>query len=81
MANIEQGIQKLFKNEERWEQWISERKIVSNHTITHPNVCKLIESLFAVSPSIGPLERSYSKLAKIWYKDRNRLTTDHMESL
>ena len=31
--------------------------------------------------STGPLERSYSKLAKTCYKDRNRLLSTHLESL
>ena len=37
--------------------------------------------LLAVAPNTSPLERSYSKLAKICYKDRSRLTTPNLEAL
>ena len=38
-------------------------------------------TLFAVSPSTGPLERSFSGLAKICYKDRNTLKSSNLETL
>ena len=55
--------------------------IISNYTITYPNLTTLVRILFAIAPSTGPLERSYSKLAKLCYKDRNRLTNEHLEIL
>ena len=66
---------KINGNEEFWQS------IISNYTITYPNLTQLVRILFAVAPSTGPLERSYSKLAKICYKDRNRLTSEHIETL
>ena len=55
--------------------------IISHHSITHPNICELIRILMSVCPSTGPLERSYSKLAKICYKDRNQLSSKNLETL
>lgn len=55
--------------------------ILSNHTITHPDVTELLRILIAVAPSTGPLERSYSKLAKICYKDRNQILSENLEVL
>ena len=55
--------------------------IIENHTITHPDVMELLKILLAVAPSTGPLERSYSKLAKICYKDRNQIAAKNLETL
>ena len=55
--------------------------ILSNYEIQYPNLCELIVILLAISPSTGPLERSYSKLAKICYKDRNRISDVNLETL
>ena len=49
--------------------------------ISHPNLCVLIKTLFAVSPSTETLERSFSGLAKICYKDRNTLKSSNLETL
>ena len=54
--------------------------ILSNYEIQYPNLCELIVIL-AISPSTGPLERSYSKLAKICFKDRNRISDVNLETL
>ena len=35
--------------------------------------------MLAITPGTGPLERSFSKLAKICYKDRNRLLSKNLE--
>ena len=35
--------------------------------------------VFLFTPGTGPLERSFSKLAKICYKDRNRLLLKNLE--
>ena len=45
--------------------------LFSNHTVTHPHAIELIKILLSVAPSASPLERCYSKLSKICYKDRN----------
>ena len=57
------------------------KHILDNYTISHPNLSVLIKILFAVSPSTGPLERSFSGLAKICYKDRNVIKSSHLETL
>ena len=62
-------------NEKLWKE------IRENYTVTHPNLCELVKISFSISLSTGPLERSYSKLAKICFKDRNRLTPEHLEIL
>ena len=55
--------------------------MISLHTVTHPNIFELIKLIIAIAGTTGPLERSYSKLAKICYKDRNQLTSPHFETL
>ena len=55
--------------------------IVDNYMISHPNVCEMLLILMAASPNTSPLERSYSKLAKICYKDRNKLLVTNLETL
>ena len=69
---------KYKKSEGNQKFW---KHILSIHSVTHPNLCTLVEIMFSVAMSTGPLERSYSKLAKICYKDRNRLLPEHLESL
>ena len=66
---------KINGNKQLWQS------IISNHKITYPNLTELVKILFSIAPLTGPLERSYSKLAKICYKDRNRLTSEHLETL
>ena len=61
--------------------WPVFNRILPQYTIAHPNICDLVRILLAVAPSTGPLERSYSKLAKICYKDRNQLLSANMEIL
>ena len=48
--------------------------------IQYPNIYELI-AMLSVSPATGPLERSYAKLAKICYKDRNVLQSKNIEIL
>ena len=48
--------------------------------IQYPNIYELI-AMLSVSPATGPLERSYAKLAKICYKDRNALQSKNIEIL
>ena len=54
---------------------------ISNHAITHPNVIELIKILLSVAPSTSPMKRSYRKLSKICYKDRNASKVPTMEVL
>ena len=49
--------------------------------IQYGNICELIAIILSVSPATGPLERSYAKLAKICYKDRNALHSKNIEIL
>ena len=46
--------------------------------ISHPNLYELLQSLLSVSPSTGLLERFFSKLTKICFKDRNQLKSEHI---
>ena len=55
--------------------------ILSNYTITHPDVCDLLRILITIAPSTSPLEQSFSKLSKICFKDRNNLLTKNQEIL
>ena len=55
--------------------------ILSNYTITHPDVCDLLRILITIAPSTSPLEQSFSKLSKICFKDRNNLLTKNLETL
>ena len=54
--------------------------MLSFYSISNPNLCKLVEIVLGIAANTGPLERSYSKLAKICYKDRNKLSSPHMET-
>ena len=56
------------------------KHILSFYSISHPDLCKLVQIVFSVSGNAGPLERSYSRLAKLCYKDRNKLSTSHMST-
>ena len=56
------------------------KMICSYYSVSHPNVCKMVQILFSIAGNTGPLERSYSGLAKICYKDRNKLMIPHMET-
>ena len=55
--------------------------ILSNYTITHPDVCDLLRILITIAPSTSPLEQSFSKLSKICFKDTNILLTKNLETL
>ena len=66
------------KDETIKDFWI---QILNNHAIEYPNLCNLILLLLSISPGTGPLERSFSKLAKICYKDRNSIKADTLEAL
>ena len=56
-------------------------EIVGDNAIDYPNLSDLVLLLFSVSPGTGPIERSFSKLAKICYKDRASLKPSTLESL
>ena len=58
--------------------WI---KVLELYSIDFPNLAELIMILLAISPGTGPLERSYSKLAKTCFKDRARISADTLETL
>ena len=51
------------------------KHILSFYSISHPNLCKLVQIVFSVAGNTGPLERSYSRFAKLCYKDCNKLST------
>ena len=53
----------------------------SQYTISPPYLCEMIKILLASASTAGPLERSYSKLAKICYKDRNKVLVKNLETL
>ena len=55
--------------------------IIDNYMINYPNVCEMLLILMGAAPNTSPLERSYSKLTKICYKDRNRLGKVNLEAL
>ena len=56
------------------------KHMLSLYAISHPNICKLVEIIFSIAGNTGPLERSYSRLAKLSPKDRNKLSTPPMET-
>ena len=56
------------------------KHLLSLYAIFHPNICKLVEIIFSIAGNTGPLERSYSRLAKLCPKDRNKLSTPPMET-
>ena len=54
--------------------------ILDNYIISHPKLCQL--NIVCCSPiHLLPLEQSYSQLAKICFKDRNSLMSEHLETL
>ena len=55
--------------------------IIDNYMINFPDVCEMLLILMAAASNTGPLERSYSKLAKICYKDRNKPSSSNLEVL
>lgn len=85
---------KEFKNlypicNRKWDTFSEDKKegnyafwshMLSYYSISHPSLCKLVRIIFSIASNTGPLERSYSRLAKLCYKDRNKLTTEHMET-
>ena len=56
------------------------KHMLSLYAISHPNICKLVKIIFSIAGNTGPLERSYSRLAKLCPKDRNKLSTSPMET-
>ena len=55
--------------------------ILEEHSISYPNLADLILIILAISPGTGPLERSFSKPAKICYKDRGCISSTVLETL
>ena len=55
--------------------------ILEEHSISYPNLAALILIILAISPGSGPLERSFSKPAKICYKDRGCISSTVLETL
>ena len=55
--------------------------ILEEHPISYPNLADLILIIIAISPGTGPLERSFSKLTKICYKDRGCISSTVLETL
>ena len=56
-------------------------KIIEENSIDYPNMADLVLLLLSISPGTGPLERSFSKLAKICYKDRGCMKPETIECL
>ena len=82
MRNIWPACNKVwlkFRDDKKDGNYKFWQHMCSLYTVSHPNVCSLLNIILTISPNTGPLERSYSKLAKLCYKDRNKLTTEHME--
>ena len=50
------------------------------YSISHPNLCKVVQIVFIVAGNTRRLERLYSRLAKLCYKDHNNLSTSHMSN-
>ena len=54
---------------------------LNGYTITHPNLCVLIKILLAVSQFTGPLGKSFSKLAKICFRQKQYFLVKLRKSL
>ena len=55
--------------------------VLEEHAIDYPNMSDLLLILLSISPGTGPLERSFSKLSKICYKDRGCISAECLETL
>ena len=55
--------------------------VLENFIISHPNLCELLQKFLPVSQSMRLLKRSFCKLTKICYKDRNQLKFENLETL
>ena len=55
--------------------------IVEEYCIEYSNLTDLVLILLSISSGTGPLERSYTKLTKICYKDRCTISTEVLEVL
>ena len=73
----------------KWKDYVNDyekgnfkfwQMVSSNYAISHPNLIRLVSIIFTVPGNTGPLERSYSKLAKICYKDRSHLLVKNIET-
>ena len=45
-------------------------------SVSYPNLVQKVKIIFAVGGATDPFKRSYSKM--LCYKNRNKLTADHM---
>ena len=54
-------------------------KMCLMYFVSHPYICELVKLLFNTSPENGHQEISYSKLAKLCYKDRNKRLSKNIE--
>ena len=57
------------------------KHVVEEFAVEYPNCCELIMVLKAISSGTGPVERSFTKLTKICYKDRSGLSSEVLEVL
>ena len=55
--------------------------ILEEYSIECPNLADLVFILLSISPGTGPLERSFSTLAKICFKDRSSISVEVLEVL
>ena len=55
--------------------------IVNEYSIEYHNLTDLVVILLCISPGTGPFERSFTKLAKICYKDRCNIDAKKLEVL
>ena len=70
-----------FRNDGKLANLNMIQHVLENYLISHPNLCELLQLILSVSSPTGPLERSFSKLAKICYKDRNQLKSENIKTL
>lgn len=54
-------------------------KILPTHAPQMPMLAQLIVALLSITPGTGPLERSFTKLTKLCYKDRASIKSENLE--
>ena len=66
------------KNNNNLNFW---QTIVSQYTISHPFLCEIIKIPLLHASTTEPSERSFNKLVKMCYEDRNKVLVKNLESL
>ena len=57
-----------------WQQFVKE------HSNEFPNMCQLIQIMVATAANTSPLERSYTKLQMVAFKQRNHFESKNLET-